>query len=78
MTTGRPPTASVDQKTHFVTRGGLHLLYDQDVLDEWISREVEPLEDGGYRNIQTGELVSQEEVESYERYRQRLCERHPV
>ena len=54
------------------------MLYDQDVLEEWISREVEPCEDEGYQNIQTGELLNQEEVENYERCRHRLCESHGV
>eukprot|EP00439_Symbiodinium_sp_Y106_P059108 s2258_g8.t1 len=69
-------TESRDEKTHYVTQGGLHLLYDPETLDKWISRTIEPTDQGGYRDAQTGETLTPEDEVSCEHYRRRLCERY--
>ena len=53
-----------------------HLLYDPETLDKWISRTIEPTDQGGYRDAQTGETLAPEDEASYEHYRRRLCERY--
>ena len=68
-------TESRDEKTHYVTQGGLHLLYDPETLDKWISRTTEPTnQEKKYRDAQTGETLAPEDEASYEHYRRRLCE----
>ena len=70
-------TESRDEKTHYVTQGGLHLLYDPETLDKWISRTTEPTnQEKKYRDAQTGETLAPEDEASYEHYRRRLCERY--
>ena len=34
---GRAKTENLDEKIHYVTEGGLHMLYDPEALDKWIS-----------------------------------------
>ena len=60
---GRSAEASLDRKIHFLTKGGLHLLYEPTAEDI---------------DNQTGEVLSREDAASYESYQQRLCERHRV
>ena len=47
--------ASLDNKTQFLTRGGLHLLYEPAAEDKWISRQITTCEQGGPKDAQTGE-----------------------
>ena len=75
---GRSAEASLDRKTHFLTKGGLHLLYEPTAEDRWISRQTTTCEEGDYIDNQTGEVLSREDAASYESYQQRLCERHRV
>ena len=75
---GRTAEASLDRKTHFLTKGGLHLLYEPTAEDRWISRHITTCDEGEYIDNQTGEVLSRQEAASYESYQQRLCERHRV
>ena len=45
---GRSAEASLDCKTHFLTKGGLHLLYEPTAEDRWISRQITTCEEGDY------------------------------
>ena len=71
-----PPEATLDQKTQFATPRGLHLLFAPQAPDRWISRKVEPCEGGGYKDNQTGEMLSQEDEANFMRNQQRLCDRY--
>ena len=51
---GGNANASLDSKTQFPTRGGLHLLYEPTAEDKWISRQIATCEEGGYKDAQTG------------------------
>ena len=53
-----PPEVTLDQKTAFVTAGGLHLLYDPEALDKWIAKRMELCDEGGHMDTQTGEKLS--------------------
>ena len=73
-----PPEVTLDQKTQFATPGVLHLLYNPEALDRWISRKVEPCEGGGYKDNQTGEMLSQEDEADFMLCQQRLRDRYRV
>ena len=45
---GRSAEASLDRKIHFLTKGGLHLLYEPTAEDRWISRQITTCEEGDY------------------------------
>ena len=51
----------LDQSTQFLTRRGLHRLYEPEAADKWIPRKIEANDGGGYRDTQTGAL-SQEDA----------------
>ena len=61
-----------------LSRQGVHLLYNPEALDKWIARKVEPCEEGGYKDSQTGEMLSQEDEANFMLYQQRLCGRYRV
>ena len=42
---GRSAEASLDRKIHFLTKGGLHLLYEPTAEDRWISRQITTCEE---------------------------------
>ena len=52
---------TLDQKTAFVTAGGLHLVYDPEALDKWIAKRMELCEEGGRMDTQTREKLSEED-----------------
>ena len=56
VATPPPPSAptapSLDRKTHFLTKGGLHLLYEPTAEDRWISRQITTCEEGDYKDNQ--------------------------
>ena len=56
---GRSAEASLDRKTHFLTKGGLHPLYEPTAEDRWISRQITTCEEGDYTDKQTGEVLQQ-------------------
>eukprot|EP00439_Symbiodinium_sp_Y106_P040820 s2742_g5.t1 len=64
-TAASPPEVTLDQKTAFVTAGGLHLLYDPEALDKWIAKRMELCEEGGHMDKQTGEKLSEEDEAEY-------------
>ena len=70
--------ASLDNKTQFLTRAGLHLLCEPTAEDNWISRQMATCEEGGYKDAQTGEPLNREDKASYELYQQRFSERYRV
>ena len=71
----RLETAGHDQMTQFVTRKRLHMQYPPDPLDKWIARDIQLSPGGDYVDITTGEALSTEEREEYERYQRRFHKR---
>ena len=71
----RPETAGHDQMTQFVTRKRLHMQYPPDPLDKWIARDIQLSPEGDYVDNTTGEALSTEEREEYERYQRRFHKR---
>ena len=71
----RLETAGHDQMTQFVTRKRLHMQYPPDPLDKWIARDIQLSPEGDYVDNTTGEALSTEEREEYERYQRRFHKR---
>ena len=67
--------AGHDQMTQFVTRKRLHIQYPPDPLDKWIARDIQLSPGGDYVDNTTGEALSTEEREEYERYQRRFHKR---
>ena len=61
--------------TQFVTRKRLHMQYPPDPLDKWIARDIQLSPGGDYVDNTTGEALSTEEREEYERYQRRFHKR---
>ena len=61
--------------TQFVTRKRLHMQYPPDPLDKWIARDIQLSPEGDYVDNTTGEALSTEEREEYERYQRRFHKR---
>ena len=68
----RLETAGHDQMTQFVPRKRLHMQYPPDPLDKWIARDIQLSPGGDYVDNTTGEALSTEEREEYERYQRRF------
>ena len=66
----------LSQRTAFRAQGGLHLLFEPEAADEWMTRCIETCDGGGYVDTQTGEALGPTDEAAYEAYLQRLCERH--
>ena len=68
----------LDQKTAFRTQGGLHLLFEPEAMDAWMTRRITTNDEGDYADAQTGETLGAAEKADYEGYLHRLGERHRV
>ena len=74
QSTGTP----LDQKTAFRTQGGLHLLFEPEAMDAWMTRRITTNDEGDYVDAQTGETLGAAEKADYEGYLHRLGERYRV